>query len=196
MSAHPTRAPWEATPVGADADAALQEGNRVLDSISRQEALGSLLAFSELHAIIRRHSFNGRPPLPDDMFQSERFVLDEVLQLICDRALAITAADGVLIALADGSGLACRASSGSFLVERGTHLTPASGFLAECLESGAIVRCDDGETDARVEFDLTKILGASASVLIPLRGRYARLGVMQAFSSTPFGLCDSDIRSL
>ena len=196
MSAHTTRADWEAAPPAADPGTALREGNRVLASVARQEALRSLLAFSELRASIRNHQSNPQSGLAADLFQTERFVLDEVLQLICDRALTITSADGVMIALADGSDFHCRAAAGSVLVERDARLTRESEFLAESLDSGLVVRCDDSDTDARVEFDLTKQLGALASVLVPLRGRRARLGVIQAFSKTPFAFSDGDIRSL
>ena len=189
----PTRLDLEAGPLAADPGAALREGNRVLESIARQEALRSLSAFSELRASIRARQSDG---VAADLFQTERFILDEVLQLICDRALAILGADGIMIALAEGSDFLCRAAAGSMLVERGARLTRQSEFLAECLDSGLVVRCDDSDTDARVEFDLTKYLGAFASILVPLRGRHARLGVIQAFSKTPFGFSDSDIRTL
>jgi N-acetylmuramoyl-L-alanine amidase len=196
MSAIPTRVDWEAAPFVADPAAALREGNRVLESIARQEALRSLLAFSELRVSIRNRQSNARSGPAADLLRTERFVLDEVLQLICDRALAITGADGVMIALADGSDFLCHAAAGPVLVERGTRVTRESQFLAECLDSGLALRCDDSDTDARVERDLTRQLGAFASVLVPLRGRHARLGVMQAFSKAPFGFSDDDIRSL
>jgi N-acetylmuramoyl-L-alanine amidase len=196
MSATPTFVDWEAAPLAADPGAALREGNRVLESIARQEALRSLLAFSELRATIRDRQSNAQSGPAADLFQTERFVLDEVLQLICDRALAITGADGVMIALADGSDFLCRAAAGAVVAERGVRLTRESEFLAECLDSGLALRCDDSDTDSRVEFDLTKRLGALASVIVPLRGRHARLGVMQAFSKTPFAFSDGDIRSL
>jgi len=189
----PIRLDLEPGPLAADPGAALREGNRVLESIARQEALQSLSAFSELRASIRARQSSG---LAADLCQTERFVLDEVLQLICDRALAIIGADGIMIALADGSDFLCRAAAGSMLVERGARLTRESEFLAECLDSGLVVRCDDSDTDARVEFDLTKYLGAFASIVVPLRGRHARLGVIQAFSKTPFGFSDGDIRTL
>jgi N-acetylmuramoyl-L-alanine amidase len=194
MSAHTTRVDCEAAP--PDPGTVLREGNRVLESVARQEALRSLLAFSELRASIRNRSSNPQSGLAAGLFQTERFVLDEVLQLICDRALAVTGADGVMVALADGSDFLCRAAAGPVLVERGARLTRASEFLAECLDTGLVVRCDDSDTDARVEFDLTKQLGALASVLVPLRGRHARLGVIQAFSKAPFAFSDGDIRTL
>ena len=189
----PTRLDLEAGSLAADPGAALREGNRVLESIARQEALRSLSAFSELRASIRARQSSG---LAAALCQTERFVLDEVLQLICDRTLAVLGADGIMIALEDGSDFLCRAAAGSMLVERGARLTRESEFLAECLDSGLVVRCDDSDTDARVEFDLTKYLGAFASIVVPLRGRHARLGVIQAFSRTPFGFSDGDIRTL
>ena len=50
MSANPTRVDWEAAP---SEPSPLQQGNRVLESIARQEALRALLAFSDLHEQIR-----------------------------------------------------------------------------------------------------------------------------------------------
>jgi N-acetylmuramoyl-L-alanine amidase len=195
MSANPTRVDWE-TALATDPGAALREGNRVLESIARQEALPSLLAFSEFRVSIRNRPSNTQSDPAADLSQTERFVLDEVLQLISDRALAITGADGVMIALAEGADFVCRAASGSVLVERGTRMSRESEFLAECVDSGLAVRCDDAGTDARVQLDLTKQLGASASIVVPLRGQHARLGVIQAFSKTPFAFTDSHISSL
>src|SRR5271155_1726696 len=117
MSANPTRVDWDAVPVPTEPASPLQEGNRVLESIARQEALRALRAFSDLHEQIRnRRTATGRAA-DGDLFETERFILDEVLQLISDRAQAITQADGIVVALADGSakewrGMGCRAASG------------------------------------------------------------------------------------
>src|SRR5208283_78901 len=97
MSANPTRVEWEAT------TSPLQEGNRVLESLARQEALGALHAFSSLHEQIRNRRLAAGRNSESDLFETERFILDEVLQLICDRAQAITVADGIVVALAAGS---------------------------------------------------------------------------------------------
>jgi N-acetylmuramoyl-L-alanine amidase len=204
MSANPTRVDWDATT--DDPGSPLQEGNRVLESIARREALRALLAFSDLHERIRnRRLATGCAP-DQDLFETERFILDEVLQLICDRAHAITHADGIVIALAEESAgtrsaereerpeVICRASAGPLAVERGVRLIGDSEFLQDCLESGRILRCDDCEIDARVELDFARAIGARSTVLVPLRGRHAQLGVLQAFSSTPWAFTDHDIR--
>src|ERR1035441_10714661 len=95
MSANPTRVDWEGA-TAADPGSPLQEGNRVLESIARQEALRALLAFSDLHEQIRKRRAATGSTSDSDLFETERFILDEVLQLITDRAHALTGADGVV----------------------------------------------------------------------------------------------------
>jgi N-acetylmuramoyl-L-alanine amidase len=194
MSANPTRVDWNGTSP-ADPAFPLQEGNRVLESLARQEALRALLAFSDLHDRIRNRRSGGQPFAPDaDLFHTEQFVLDEVLQLICERAITITHADGVLVALQEGTHFVCRASAGPMAVERQVRLISESEFLQDSLDSGQILRCDDCDVDARVELDLARQIGARSSVIVPLRGQHARVGVLQAFSNMPFAFSDDDVR--
>jgi N-acetylmuramoyl-L-alanine amidase len=194
MSAIPTRVDWEG-PRAGDAAFPLQEGNRVLESLARQEALRALLAFSDLHERIRNRRAEGKASASDlDLFQTERFVLDEVLQLICDRALAITQADAVLIAMGEGSELVCRVSAGPLAVQRGLQLPRESEFLQDCLDSGRILRCDDCDVDARVDLDVSRQIGARSTVTVPLHGQRMRYGVLQAFSNVPYAFSDDDVR--
>ena len=203
MSANPTRVDW-AGATAADLGSPLQEGNRVLESIARQEALRALLAFSDLHEQIRKRRAVAGRASDRDLFETERFILDEVLQLITDRALAITEADGVVVALAEQSTatrskteapeMVCRAAAGPLAVPRGVHWIGESEFLRDCLESGRILRCDDCETDARVEQDFARAIGARSTVLVPLGGRGEQIGVLQAFSTTARAFTDHDVR--
>ena len=199
MSANPTRVDWEATT--ADPGSPLQEGNRVLESIARQEALRALLAFSDLHERIRNRRAATGSVSDRDLFETERFILDEVLQLICDRAQALTQGDGIVVALTEGSAaeksqIVCRAAGGPLAISRGVRLTGESEFLQDCLESGRILRCDDCESDARFELDFARQIGARSTVLVPLRGRREHVGVLQAFSTTVRAFTDHDVRCL
>jgi len=203
MSANPTRVDWDAE-TAADPGSPLQEGNRVLESIARQEALRALLAFSDLHEQIRKRRAATGCASDRDLFETERFILDEVLQLITNRAQAITGADGVVVALAEKSTatrskteapeMVCRAAAGPLAVARGVHWIGESEFLRDCLESGRILRCDDCATDARVEQDFARAIGARSTVLVPLGGRGGQIGVLQAFSTTARAFTDHDVR--
>ena len=70
------------------------------------EALQALLAFSALHDQVRRQTQSEASPTESG--QIEKFVLDEVLQLVADRAVTLTGANGVAIALAEGDEIVCR----------------------------------------------------------------------------------------
>jgi N-acetylmuramoyl-L-alanine amidase len=164
------------------------------------EALQALLAFSALHEQIRNRRAkqlrNGGRPSPEDDWQLEQFVLDEVLQLVAERALAITGADGVAIALAEGNAIVCRASAGSIAPDAGIRLDPNSGFSGECLVSGRIVRCDDAESDSRVNVAACRRLGVRSMLAVPLSAKQSVIGLIEAFSNEPYGFNDSDVRSL
>src|SRR5579863_2763529 len=164
------------------------------------EALQALLAFSALHEQIRtrraKQMRNGGRPSPEDDWQLEQFVLDEVLQLVAERALAITGADGVAIALAEGNAIVCRASAGSIAPDAGIRLDPNSGFSGECLVSGRIVRSDDAESDPRVNVAACRRLGVRSMLAVPLSAKQSVIGLIEAFSNEPYGFNDSDVRSL
>jgi N-acetylmuramoyl-L-alanine amidase len=166
----------------------------------RQEALQALLAFSSLHQQIRqrrlREQRNGRSLTREDDWQLEQFVLDEVLQLVAERALAITGADGVALALAENDAIVCRASAGRIAPDTGMRLDPNSGFSGECLISGRIVRCDDVDTDPRVNLEACRQLGVRSLVAVPLSAKQSVIGLLEAFSAEPYGFNDSDVRSL
>jgi N-acetylmuramoyl-L-alanine amidase len=164
---------------------------------SSAEALQALLAFSALHQQIRhRRAHADAAAAPVDAWQLEHFVLDEVLQLVAERALGITGADGVAIALAEGDAIVCRAVAGKVTPDAGARLDPKSGFSGACLSSGLVVRCDDSEIDSRVNAETCRALGARSMVAVPLATRETVVGLVEAFSSEPYGFNDCDVRSL
>jgi N-acetylmuramoyl-L-alanine amidase/putative methionine-R-sulfoxide reductase with GAF domain len=163
-----------------------------------QEALQALLAFSSLHEQIRQRKVleNRSGEATADVWELEQFVLDEVLQLVAERALTITGANGVAIALAQDNAIICRASAGTIAPDPGMRLDPNSGFSGACFRSGRIVRCDDAETDPRVNVQACRRLGTRSMVAVPLAGQQTVIGLLEAFSGEPYGFNDSDVRSL
>jgi N-acetylmuramoyl-L-alanine amidase len=157
--------------------------------------LQALLAFSALHAQLReRRKRSGE--LPADTWEVEGFVLDDVLQLVAQRALAITGADGIAIALAEGEAIICRGSAGAMAPDAGARLDPKSGFSGACFRSGQVIRCDDASHDSRVNLQAAMQLGARSMVAVPLAVRNNVLGLIAAFSYDAYGFNDSDVRTL
>jgi N-acetylmuramoyl-L-alanine amidase len=163
----------------------------------RGDALQSLLAFATLRQQVLdrqeadRDSNSTKPGRGLDLF-----ALDEVLQLVAQRALTITGADGIAIALAENDAIICRASSGTVAPDPGARVDPNSGFSGACLVSGQVIRCDDSENDARVDAVACRRLGARSMLAVPLSAKQTVIGLMEAFSSEPCGFNDCDVRSL
>jgi N-acetylmuramoyl-L-alanine amidase len=169
-----------------------------VDRAAGHEALQALLAFSSLHEQLRQRRAIEKSgvPLDADVWQLEQFVLDEVLQLVAERALTLTGADGIAIAMAEGNAIVCRASVGTIAPEPGARLDPKSGFSGACLRTGGIVRCDDSEDDPRVNVQVCRRLGTRSIVAVPIASAHGAIGLLEAFSAEPHGFNDSDVRSL
>jgi len=170
---------------------------------SQRNTLQALLAFSALHEQVRRRKTLETRRTGDDgavpeaeLEKREQFTLDEVLQLVADRAVAITGADGLAIALAENNEIVLRAAVGTVRPDLGARIDRDSAFSGACFLTARIVICDDTETDARVNLQTCRHLGARSMVAVPLCGRRRGIGVLQAFSAQPFGFNDSDVRKL
>ena len=119
-----------------------------------------------------------------------------MLQLVAERAIAITGADGLGIALAENNEIVLRASAGAIKPDVGQRIQRDSAFSGACFRTAQIIRCDDTETDDRVNLYTCRQLGARSMVAVPLCGRRRVIGLLEAFSAEPFGFNDSDVGSL
>ena len=170
---------------------------------SHRDALQALLAFSALHDQIRRrkalasrqNAFDSPTPI-SEFEPAELFVLDEVLQLVAERAVSITGSDGLAIALAENNEIVLRAAAGTICPDPGTRIDRDSAFSGACFRTAQIVICDDTETDPRVNLQSCRKLGARSMVAVPLCGRRRVIGVLEAFSSWPFAFNEIDVRNL
>jgi N-acetylmuramoyl-L-alanine amidase/putative methionine-R-sulfoxide reductase with GAF domain len=179
------------------------EQNPLGEKPSQRDALQALLAFSALHDQVRRRKalaarlagFDAGAPFVE--FEAdEQFVLDEVLRLVAERALAITGADGLAIALAENDEIVLRASAGTVRPDVGQRIDRDSAFSGACFRMAEIVTCDDTDTDSRVNLQACRRLGARSMVAVPLCGRRRVIGLLEAFSAWPFAFNESDVRNL
>jgi N-acetylmuramoyl-L-alanine amidase len=170
-----------------------------IEDLRRHDALQSLLAFATLRQQVLergKQSGSSESAAAKPNWQIDSFALDDVLQLVAERALTITGADGIAIALAEEDAIICRASSGSAAPDAGAKVNPNSGFSGACLVSGQVIRCDDAENDARVDAAACRRLGARSMLAVPLSAKQTVIGLIEAFSSEPCGFNDCDVRSL
>ena len=63
----------------------------------------------------------------------------------------------------------CEASAGSDAPPVGSRLQASSGFSGECIRTGRRLRCDDSETDDRVDRAGCRAMGVRSIVAVPIR---------------------------
>jgi TonB family protein len=114
-----------------------------------------------------------------------RGALDE-LAVIAQRAQAFTNASGTAIALSEGSAdeIICRARSGASAPDVGTALRVEGSFTGLCIQSGKELRCDDAETDTRVDTAAIRALGIRSMVVTPIKDDNRVIGVLAVFAPT------------
>jgi hypothetical protein len=120
--------------------------------------------------------------------------LAAALQLIAERAQTLVRASGAAIALAesDPDFMGCRASSGPDAPPVGARLQVGSGFSGECVKTGALLRCDDTEIDARVDRESCRALGIRSILAAPVRVAEKSIGIVEVFSPQPDAFSKSD----
>lgn len=108
--------------------------------------------------------------------------LTAALQLLAERAQYITGASGAAIALRDEGEMICRASAGTSAPELGAHLQVDSGLSGESVRTKQILRCDDAETDPRVNRESCRALEIASVMVMPLIREPEVIGVFELFS--------------
>jgi hypothetical protein len=124
--------------------------------------------------------------------------LEAALQLLADRAQYITGASGAAIALRRGehADMLCRASAGANAPELGALLSMEYGLSGESVRSRKALRCDDTESDARVNREGCRQLGIASVLVMPIVSDGQVLGVFELFSREPRAFDERDLSAL
>ena len=127
----------------------------------------------------------------------EETELDSALQLLVERAQYITGATGTALALPQGEEMVCRASAGSSAPAVGARLQVRSGLTGESISRRQLLRCDNAETDPRVNLETCQALGIASIVVLPLLRRSGEVrGLFELFSDHPYAFEERDLIAL
>ena len=120
--------------------------------------------------------------------------LEAVLSLVASRSQSLLQTSGAAIALAakDSGTMICRASAGPSAPPVGATLQVGSGFSGECVRTARMLRCDDTETDERVDPESCRALGIRSMLAVPVRLDERVIGLLEVFSAQPNAFGDSD----
>ncbi len=127
----------------------------------------------------------------------EETELDSALQLLVERAQYITGATGTALALPQGEEMVCRASAGASAPAVGVRLQVRSGLTGESIARRQLLRCDNAETDPRVNLETCRALGIASIVVLPLLRRSGEVrGLFELFSDHPYAFEERDLIAL
>jgi putative methionine-R-sulfoxide reductase with GAF domain len=119
--------------------------------------------------------------------------LEAALQLLVDRAQYITGSSGAAIALRDREQMICRASAGPSAPQIGAHLQLDSGLTGESVRQKKLMRCDDVESDLRVNRESCRALGIVSVVVLPLIREEKVFGIFELLSGKAYAFEERDI---
>ena len=110
---------------------------------------------------------------------------DVAFRKIAEAALGATGAAGAALALRKNGAVVCVARAGEMAPPLGTRLDDSSGISGECLREGKALRCEDTETDPRVDTEACRALGLRSLAIAAIREGGQITGILEVFSPQP-----------
>ena len=127
---------------------------------------------------------------------STRLDLAAVMDLVAERAAQMTGADAGVVEIAQGEDMVYRAGSGEARRHLGMRLRIDGSLSGSCLRLGVVLRCDDAETDPRVDAAACRRVGAISMLCVPLRHGDMVEGVLKVYAARRHAFDGEDIAVL
>jgi len=125
-----------------------------------------------------------------------RMDLSSILSETTHAARYFTDATGAALALWSQGVVICRARSGDTAPPLGAKLDVDAGISGECLRTGRSQRCNNSQTDSRVNAEVCQEMGIRSLAAVPLRGGQGVIGILEVFSDKPNAFSDAHITLL
>ena len=121
------------------------------------------------------------------------------LNVIGQQALRVTRASGAAVALVDElnpGAMVCRSRAGTDAPGVGARLETGSGFSGQSVGMGVTLKCDDAESDSRVDRESCRALGIRAIVACPVKRGGKVIGIVEVFSREPRAFGEGEVIAL
>lgn len=124
----------------------------------------------------------------------ERLAPILLMQRVADQVLGLcAAAEGVLVGVSDSSSITYVCGAGYLASALGTRTALESSIGGLAARTGKVLRCDDTETDARVDRDACRRLGTLSTVCVPLARGTDLLGILAVGATRRSAFSDHDV---
>jgi CHASE3 domain sensor protein/putative methionine-R-sulfoxide reductase with GAF domain len=121
---------------------------------------------------------------------------DVLLNLVAERAQALTGATGAVIELVEDQEMVFRAASGTVGPSLGLRLQMAGSLSGLSVRTGETLYCEDTSADERVDVEACRRMGAGSMVVTPLVYDGQTIGVLKVLSPEPRAFSPRDIDTL
>src|SRR5215831_2225627 len=118
------------------------------------------------------------------------------MQEVVDAAERLTMASGAVVELVDGADMVYRCASGRFASFLGLRLKRNGSLSGLCVAERRVLRCDDTETDQRVDREACRKIGVGSMICTPLFERGAPIGVLKVMAGEPRRFTQYDVQTL
>jgi len=108
--------------------------------------------------------------------------LGGVIAFVAERVQQLTDAGGAIVELAEGEDMVYRAAAGIAQHQLGLRLKREGSMSGLCVAQGEPLRCDDSETDPRVDREACRRVGLRSMVCAPLNHNGTTVGVLKIAS--------------
>lgn len=120
----------------------------------------------------------------------------ELMNSICLHAQSFTPGQGAVVELVEKDEMVYTAASGTAQAHIGFRLKRDGSFSGLCVTTGQVLRCDDSETDDRVDRAACRRVNVRAMICVPLIYRGSVIGVLKIMASEPNAFAERDAQIL
>ncbi|AZZ36345.1 hypothetical protein CIK05_05920 [Bdellovibrio sp. qaytius] len=124
------------------------------------------------------------------------FDLTHLMSLICERTQDLTHASAGVVEIAEGDDMVYRATTGTAKNSLGVRLNINTSLSGLSVRSNEVLYCEDSETDARVDREACRRVGARSMICVPLIYQQKAIGVLKVYSPEQKKFSERDISVL
>lgn len=106
----------------------------------------------------------------------------KVVDVITRRAQELTRSSGAVVEMRDGDDMVYWSASGSVASQVGLRIPVEGSLSGLCVRQGRAIRCDDSETDPRVNRAACRRVGLRSAIAMPLTCNDDLVGVLKVLS--------------
>ena len=121
---------------------------------------------------------------------------DDVLERVVAETMRFTDASGAVVEMVDGDELVYIKAAGHIAGHVGLRVALGCSLSGLCVRERAIKRCDDSETDARVDRDACRTIGIRSMLVVPLMFGEDVVGVLKASSERTSAFREEHVQAL